>query len=154
MKAISLLQPWASLVVMGAKKIETRSWNTKYRGELLIHASRNMTVGQKRLGQEFNRDFNAGLGFIEDLPTGAIIGRVILLDTFRTEGLHEIITLTANYWHIRNEIDFDNAYDKEHAFGDYSPGRYGWLLSNPVQFKQPVPAKGALSIWEYEGSIL
>lgn len=40
MKVISLLQPWASLVILGHKKIETRSWNTKYRGDLLIHASK------------------------------------------------------------------------------------------------------------------
>jgi activating signal cointegrator 1 len=39
MKAISLLQPWATLVVMGVKTIETRSWQTPHRGELLIHAS-------------------------------------------------------------------------------------------------------------------
>ncbi len=43
MKAISILQPWASLVALGHKKIETRSWNTKYRGELLIHASKKQT---------------------------------------------------------------------------------------------------------------
>ena len=38
-KVLSLIQPWASLAVLGHKKIETRSWNTKYRGELFIHAS-------------------------------------------------------------------------------------------------------------------
>ena len=46
MKVISVLQPWASLIVMGAKKIETRSWQTKYTGELLIHAS----LGKSREG--------------------------------------------------------------------------------------------------------
>lgn len=40
MKVISLLQPWATLAVIGQKKIETRSWSTKYRGPLLIHASK------------------------------------------------------------------------------------------------------------------
>ena len=44
MKAISLLQPWASLVVMGAKTIETRGWGTKYRGPILIHASKGKAV--------------------------------------------------------------------------------------------------------------
>lgn len=39
MKVISLRQPWALLVVLGHKKIETRSWKTTYRGDLLIHAS-------------------------------------------------------------------------------------------------------------------
>ncbi len=40
MKTLSLLQPWATLVVMGVKQIETRSWRTDYRGPLLIHASK------------------------------------------------------------------------------------------------------------------
>ncbi len=40
MKALSLLQPWATLVVIGVKQIETRSWSTAYRGPLLIHASK------------------------------------------------------------------------------------------------------------------
>ncbi len=40
MKALSLLQPWVTLVILGVKQIETRSWSTAYRGPLLIHASR------------------------------------------------------------------------------------------------------------------
>ena len=40
-------------------------------------------------------------------------------------------------------------WQKEKAFGDYSPGRYGWLLSDPVQFAEPIPAKGKLGIWNY-----
>ena len=39
MKAISLLQPWATLVSIGAKRVETRSWRTDYRGPIAIHAS-------------------------------------------------------------------------------------------------------------------
>lgn len=44
MKAISLWQPWASLVAVGAKKIETRSWATKYRGSLAIHATKKWNL--------------------------------------------------------------------------------------------------------------
>lgn len=65
MKAISLWQPWASLMVSGLKKIETRSWATNYRGPLLIHAA------LKEL---------PGLGIIGNIPRGGIIGSVDLID--------------------------------------------------------------------------
>jgi hypothetical protein len=41
-KIISIRQPWASLIVHGSKNIENRSWPTKYRGPLLVHASLNV----------------------------------------------------------------------------------------------------------------
>lgn len=64
MKAISLWQPWATFLVHGLKKIETRSWSTKYRGPLLIHAA------LKKL---------PGLG-IQNLHRDGIIGTVDLID--------------------------------------------------------------------------
>lgn len=45
-------------------------------------------------------------------------------------------------------------WKQEKAVGDYSPGRYSWLLNEPVQFETPTPAKGKLSIWEYDESLL
>jgi hypothetical protein len=62
---------------MGHKEIERRSRNTKYRGDVLIRAGRKMTHAQKKIGQKFNRDVEAGLGFIDDLPTGVITGRYV-----------------------------------------------------------------------------
>jgi hypothetical protein len=144
MKAISLLQPWASLVVIGAKKIETRSWNTTYRGELLIHASKKFSDDLKEIAS--NTPFKEvlteagllkirrGFYFTEcefNLPTGAIIGQVNLNLTTRFDG--EEVWLT----------------DREKAFGDVSPGRYGWLLTDPKKFTVPIPAKGSLGLWEY-----
>ena len=46
MKCLSLWQPWASLVVIGAKRFETRSWPTNYRGPLLIHAAQRWSPSQ------------------------------------------------------------------------------------------------------------
>lgn len=60
MKALSLTQPWASLVAIGAKRIETRSWSTSYRGLVAIHAS-------KRFPDE------ACLFAIQDLVTGPLM---------------------------------------------------------------------------------
>jgi hypothetical protein len=146
MKVLSLLQPWATLVVNGHKKIETRSWNAKHRGPLLVHASKKLSGEQIRLGQKFNMLHGAGLGFIDDLPVGQIIGIVDLIHVVQSE-----------YCFKDNEFIVDNCTwkltESERAFGDYSPGRYGWLLKNPVQFETPIPAKGSLGLWEYNGPI-
>lgn len=84
MKALSIRQPWAILIVHGGKDIENRSWNTKFRGRFLIHASSSMTA----------KDFNFALRFMEErglrLPhpiprdnlfRGGIIGSVELVDS-------------------------------------------------------------------------
>jgi hypothetical protein len=49
MKALSLIQPWASLIVLGEKRIETRSWPTRHRGHLAIHANKNLPDDRRRL---------------------------------------------------------------------------------------------------------
>ena len=148
MKAISLLQPWASLVVMGAKKIETRSWNTKYRGELLIHAS----LGKDKDGYHLWHSkycwgkVTDNKHFVE-LPFGAIIGKVNLLGTVKTE---DILLMSESMISLKTGRKYSiTEWEIELAFGDYSPGRYAWLMSEPVEFKKPIPYKGSLSIWDY-----
>ena len=66
MKVLSLKQPWAELILQGRKKIELRKWNTKFRGEFLIHAS-------KKVDAEAMSHF----GFVE-LPLGKIVGKAFL----------------------------------------------------------------------------
>lgn len=152
MKALSLLQPWASLVVLGHKKVETRSWNTKYRGELLIHASKKQLkeiekvhlCNHTHFGEVLNMDV------INNLPFGAIIGKVSLDDVWPTEEVqHEMNVRDLNTGKILWEFN-----DQELAFGDYSADRYAWLLRDPVIFDKPISAKGSLSIWNYEGPLL
>jgi hypothetical protein len=146
MKVLSLLQPWASLVVMGDKKIETRSWNTKYRGPLLIHASKKYTGEQMKLGRSFNVKYGAGLGFVDDLSLGQIIGQIELAHVVESE-----FCFKGNEFQLNDQKW--SLTEKELAFGDYSPGRYGWLLSNPILFKTGIPAKGSLGLWEYNDQI-
>ena len=68
MKALSLKQPWAELVVSGKKTIELRKWKTNFRGEFLIHASRVPdSNAMKRFG-------------FENLPLGMIVGKAELVD--------------------------------------------------------------------------
>lgn len=142
MKVISLLQPWATLVVLGQKKIETRSWNTKHRGPLLIHAS----AGRDKAGWELYVDklFATDFPRWDSLPFGAIIGHANLVDTVRfPDNQLEIEGLSPK------EGGFWEYSDQETSYGNFAPGRYGWLLNNVVQFGQPIPAKGQLGLWEF-----
>ena len=133
MKTLSLLQPWASLVVMGVKTIETRSWNTRHWGELLIHASLGKKASVLVLDPPFKKyipDFNA-------LPFGAIIGKVILEDVLPVEHLYYSDAMM-------NKLTLE-----EKAFGDYTKGRFAWILSSPKLFTDPIPVKGGLGLWEF-----
>ena len=137
MKALSLLQPWASLVVMGIKTIETRSWATQYRGELLIHA------GKSKAGSIFGTEapFKKYIPDFNKLSFGAIIGKVELTNVLRAE------TLPYSDEYI-NRLTME-----EKAFGDYTEGRYAWILNEPVIFNTPIPARGMLSLWDWPGLI-
>lgn len=151
MKALSILQPWASLVVLGHKKIETRSWNTKYRGPILIHASlgtSNLKLIDKKdpFGRLSTRLLELGLQF-HDFPLGAIIGQAEIVDTAQFDVFTDIsrgITQGTHRWELT---------DQEKDFGDYTADRWGWLLQNPIQFSRPIPCKGALNLWEFTGNL-
>jgi hypothetical protein len=74
MKALSIRQPWAWLIVNGFKPVENRDWSTRFRGRFLIHASKGMT----RLEYADTREFAEGLGVtippFEELERGGIVG--------------------------------------------------------------------------------
>lgn len=94
--ALSIRQPWASLIIQCGKDIENRSWPTKFRGRILVHAAKGMTRGEHEDAISFAVDAiradpkNAGatktrtlreMGFaFEDLPRGGIIGSVEVVD--------------------------------------------------------------------------
>lgn len=137
MKVLSLLQPWATLVVIGAKKIETRSWATQHRGELLIHAS----MGKSGALLAAEPPFTKYISNFNELPFGAIIGQVWLEEVIQMERL------------FLSGARINQLTLEEKAFGDYSPKRYAWMLHNPIQFNSPIPAKGSLNLWEYDGEI-
>ncbi len=133
MKVLSLLQPWATLVIKGFKKIETRSWRTAYRGELLIHAS----SGKKGGILVAESSFEKYIPHFGSLPFSAIIGKVILDDIVPVEQLY------------LSDAHLNTLTLEEKAFGDYTKGRYAWLLTEPVEFEKPLFTKGALRLWQY-----
>lgn len=87
MKAISIRQPWAWLIVNGYKDIENRSWDTKYRGMVLIHASKGMTIDQYQAGLEICNSLppfeRIALPALEKLERGGIVGYAYITGTTR-----------------------------------------------------------------------
>lgn len=140
MKALTLTQPWATLVALGAKQWETRSWATDYRGPLAIHAAKGFPRDATRLcfTQPFERVLlAAGIRTPADLPRGAVIAIAHLLDC-----QHTTPDLIDGDWTLRLS-------DQEDSFGDFSPGRYGWRLGIERVLPVPIPARGALGLWEW-----
>jgi len=132
MKAISLLEPWASLIKEGIKKIETRSWKTSYRGELYIHASKKKLT---KKDWEILEDRLALLKEI-DFKYGHIIAKCKLVDCrYMDEELIKEVKKNKN----------------EYLCGSYEIGRYAWILEDLEVIETPLEAKGQLGIWNYEG---
>ena len=83
MKAISIMQPWALLLVCGVKQYETRTWRTSHRGLLYIHASQRLTEEMRQLcGEEPLRSLlkKQGVSRATELRLGALIGTVEVID--------------------------------------------------------------------------
>lgn len=143
MKAITLTQPWATLVAIGAKRIETRSWSTLYRGELAIHAAKGMPSWAVEFAKYDPRCIrvlqDAGIYSVADLPRSAVVAATRLVNVVPTQ------RASSEYagW------PYPDPRSDEHAFGDFSPGRFMWFLEGVVALPEPVPARGALGIWEW-----
>lgn len=142
MRALSMTQPWATLVAIGAKLQETRSWGTGYRGEIAIHAAKGFPPDARALchAEPFCRVLIAnGIAHPDELERGAIIAvtRLIACDEI-DEGYAEAVRdCSADRWLPPYEFEF----------GDYAIGRYSWALENVRELSTPVPCRGALGLW-------
>lgn len=132
MKALTLTQPWATLVILGVKHWETRGWFTRERGRFAIHAAKNWTVDDREFAADL-RDMGI-LPRIEPLPLGAVLGTVRFDGLIRTDPALVALHISPT----------------EYTLGDYSPGRYAWELGDPRPFPEPIPARGALGLWEWK----
>lgn len=130
-KALSLWQPWATLVVWGFKLFETRGWPTRYRGDLVIHAGKT-TEGLESLDAAFIRRLNdVGLNLVTDFPLGVALGVVRLVSCQRM-----------------TPVLIDQQTAMERAFGWWEPGRFAWAFANPRRFKQPYVMRGGQKIFD------
>lgn len=179
MKALSLRQPWASLVALGVKTVETRSWSTSYRGPLAIHAAtRHFDIRDLAAlitGEVLDRWCDAGLvsvgGGRDLIPKGKVVATCTLTDVVRIGGEHSF--RSANWQGDEQEhqnetviVGCDGSYDRprlvldtpdkgirdisdQEPYGDFTPGRYGWLLGDILPLAEPVSARGRQRLWEW-----
>lgn len=145
-KVLSLWQPWATLLVHGIKKIETRPKPTNWtceKGTYLIHAAKRWTKEQTdicvgypfadellELGYEFYKGHALGL------PLGCIIGSIEVKECL------QITHITEHLDHFAININLIISRD-EYNFGYYNQGRYAWICKNPKVLKTPIPYKGS-----------
>jgi hypothetical protein len=129
MHALSVMQPWAALIVLGVKRIETRSWRTGFRGRLAVHASSQLPPGYADLCRRepvrtailrspWNRP-----------PRGVLLGTVEVRDCVCVEEL-------------------DTLSELEQSFGNFAPGRWAWLLADPEPLPWLVPVRGWPGVFE------
>lgn len=124
MKVLSIKQPWASLIINGYKHYEFRSWNTKYRGKVLIHASKSI---DKKVIDRFN-------SLSLDYPTGCIIGSVDITDCIKVDNVFE------NDLIKENNLVYGATKDR---FG------YAFKLENIKRFNKYIDINGKLGFWNY-----
>jgi ASCH domain. len=138
-----MTQPWAMLVALGENTIETRSWSTRYRGALAIHAAKGFPADARALcAEEPYRSVldRGGYASSDTLPRGAVIALAQLDEViaFTRTSLAETRARSARGLLPEHEADF----------GDFSPGRFGFVLSHVQPLSTPVPARGMLGLWE------
>lgn len=129
MYVLSVRQPWAALIMAGLKDIENRTWTTRHRGLLGIHASQTRLplADQARIRHVLTRNGprrtrrRIALVLDGELVYGALLGTVQLIDVCHSD------TCQCSPWH------------EEDA--------YGWKLRKPTTFPRPRPMPGRLGLW-------
>ena len=117
MKAITVWQPWATLLATGQKHNETRSWKTSYRGEILIHAAKTDHSGiLLHIPMEELKHFQKA-GVVNELPTGVIVGKANLVDCFQIDEAY------------RRKLQGENPAELLSKSGHSSPSSYS--VSHP-----------------------
>lgn len=130
MRCLTVRQPWASLIISGAKRVENRTWTTNYRGPLAIHAgaNRDVTGAVKWLTEN-------ELPAPSDPPYGAILGVVNLIDVIRSDDAEGL---------ARHGLTADK----------FVEGPFCWVLSNPRPLEAPLPYTGQLGLFSLPAEVV
>ena len=175
MKFLTIRQPWASLIAVGAKTIETRPFSTTYRGPLAIHAGKAWPVpvgewqvpSDRGAGPMVERLVSLGRAYVRwesmPLPLGAVVAVCDLVDVV------PIRFCTMDYAHVCHSgaellLHSDIARpwadgETEHIvtdqlpFGDFTPGRFAWLIDSVRPLPSPVPMRGAQGLRDVPADI-
>ena len=125
MKALTIKEPWATLIIDGYKKYEFRSWKTNYRGKILIHAGMSLEKDMLKRFEEYDLKCSKG----------EIIGEAELTDCILVdkEFNDELIKINPVVYSKSNHVQ-----------------KYAWKLENVIKYSNPIPIKGKLGLWNYE----
>lgn len=126
MKVITIKQPFATLIAEGLKRYEFRTWRTKYRGDILIHAGKSI---DKKAMKKFE---HLGLSY----PTGCIIAKAKITDCIEVDD------------DMRDELSKENALVYSGVIKDLDWKGYGFKLEN-VSKVDFIYINGKLSLWDY-----
>lgn len=135
MKALTISQPYASLIADGEKPVENRRWDTGYRGSLAIHAGKGTQYMTRKE--------------LREVPSGVVIATCTLLyccPVMRLENLpnqtYIPYALKQAGWALR---DVTQLLQHEHCKGPYL-----WILGDITKLSTPIPAVGKQGLWEFE----
>ncbi|NET03075.1 MAG: ASCH domain-containing protein [Sphaerospermopsis sp. SIO1G1] len=126
MKSISIWQPWASMISCGYKKVETRSWNTNYRGDLLICSAKKRNMELRNYSQDVLLPLIPQKLNYENLPFGQALAICKLVNCFK---------MTSENISIQSNLELQMGYWEE--------GRFAWQFSDirPLDHSFPVVGK-------------
>ena len=125
MKALTIKEPWASLIINGYKEYEFRSWKTNYRGKILIHAGKSLEKDRAIKFKDYNLEYSSG----------EIIGEAELVDCIKvTEEFDKKLKQI-------NPIVYGNSGHVEN---------YSWKLENIKKYDEKIEVNGKLGLWNYE----
>lgn len=134
-KVLSIKQPWASLIVYGVKDVENRTWATKYRGKILIHASAQI-VKHEFISDIFSAEqfsylkTNDLLDIIKTVKLSSIIGEATIVDCV---------------------VGHESIWAEKATFPQNSKPIYNWVLQDVVLYENPlINVKGKLGLWNFD----
>ena len=158
MKAITLWQPWASAMALGAKRIETRHWPTNVRGPVAIHAAKRC-VRRELDEYSYTPLWLAALeiSLVGDdlttlLPFGAIVAVGNLVDCRPTESFSSSEIETIRRRPDTHPLPRERWCERD--MGNYGPGRFGWVFEEMRPLAEPVPFKGAQGFFNVPDELL
>jgi hypothetical protein len=147
MNTLTIWQPWCSAIPAGLKKIETRGWPAPISAigqRIAIHAAKRWTREETdfwtswRLqagASELMAFENIGIaGVLETMPRSCVVATAVLADCRRSEDLMADGLLT----------------EREQQWGNFTPGRFGWMFSDVRPLTKPIPASGLQKLWNWE----
>lgn len=127
MKVITIKQPFATLIAEGLKKYEFRTWKTKYRGEIFIHAGKGIDKKAMKKFEQYHLEY----------PSGCIIAKANLCDCIKIDE------------DARKMLSRENPFIYSNIIEHTEWEEYGFKMENVTKIK-PISTNGKLSLWDYD----